>query len=260
MLTVDYDRLGLAPGELLLDVGCGAGRHSVEALRRGAVAVSLDRDLAEAGRAKSAGPAAEELLGESLAGGPPRTVCGDALALPFADRTFDAVVASEVLEHVPDDIAAVDELVRVLKPGGRLAVTVPRALPEMMCWALSSEYHEKPGGHLRIYRGHELRALLAAAGLRVLRAHHAHALHSPYWWLRCAVGVDRESVLPVRLYHRLLVWDLMKRPWPTRLAERALDPLIGKSLVIYCARPADAVVHPLDQQTVPEPADGAAAA
>ena len=237
MLTVDFDRLGLAAGDRLLDVGCGAGRHSVEALRRGAIAISLDRDLREVGRARAAGPAAEAFLGQALAGGAPRGVCGDALSLPFDDATFDAVVASEVLEHVVEDRAAIAELVRVLRPGGRLAVTVPRALPERVCWALSREYHETPGGHVRIYRGDELRDRLAAAGLRVLSGHHAHGLHSPYWWLRCAVGVERDSVLPVRLYHRLLVWDLMERPWPTRLAERLLDPLIGKSLVVYGERP-----------------------
>jgi SAM-dependent methyltransferase len=237
VLTVDYDRLGLAAGDLLLDVGCGAGRHTVEALRRGARAVCLDRDPAEVRRARAAGPEAEAFLGTALAGGEPRAVCGDAFSLPFADATFDAVVASEVLEHLHDDGAAIAELVRVLRPGGRLAVTVPRALPERICWALSREYHDTPGGHVRIYRASDLRAALGAAGLRVLGWHHAHGLHSPYWWLRCEVGVDRDRALPVRAYHRLLVWDIMSRPWPTRAAGRVLDPLIGKSVAVYCERP-----------------------
>jgi hypothetical protein len=49
--------------------------------------------------------------------------------------------------------------------------------------------------------------------------------------------VDRDPPL-VRAYHRLLVWDLMKRPWLTRTAERLLDPLFGKSFVIYADKPA----------------------
>ena len=65
------------------------------------------------------------------------TTNGDALRLPFPDDTFDRIIASEVLEHVPDDQAALDELFRVLKPGGTLAVTVPAWLPEKICWALS---------------------------------------------------------------------------------------------------------------------------
>ena len=76
-----------------------------------------------------------------------------------------------------------------------------------------------------------------SAGLELVGSHHAHALHSPYWWLKCAVGVDRDDALLPREYHRLLVWDLMHRPWITRAAERLLDPFIGKSLVVYLRKP-----------------------
>ncbi|HEU4423654.1 MAG TPA: SAM-dependent methyltransferase, partial [Pilimelia sp.] len=61
----------------------------------------------------------------------------------------------------------------------------------------------------------------------------AHALHSPYWWLKCLFGVDNERALLPRLYHRLLVHDIMRHPWWTRTTERLLNPLLGKSLVIY---------------------------
>ena len=88
-------------------------------------------------------------------------VQGDALHLPFADGTFDRVIASEVLEHIPDDVAAMTELARVLRPGGTMAVTVPRCGPEFVNWALSDEYHDVPGGHVRIYR----RSTLAPAAL-----------------------------------------------------------------------------------------------
>jgi SAM-dependent methyltransferase len=76
------------------------------------------------------------------------------------------VVASEVLEHIPADTDAIAELVRVLRPGGTIAVTVPRWLPEKICWALSDAYHEVEGGHVRIYTGDELVAKLQAAGWR----------------------------------------------------------------------------------------------
>src|SRR5207237_1035331 len=83
-------------------------------------------------------------------------------------------IASEVLEHIPEDGAAVAELRRVLKPNGRLAVSVPRWFPERVCWALSDEYHSNPGGHVRIYKTSELRGKLETGGLRVLGGHHAH--------------------------------------------------------------------------------------
>ena len=242
MLTVDYARLGLRPGELVLDLGCGAGRHVFQSLREGARVVAFDYDEAEL-REVTGLCAAMALAGEvtePAAGAPCR---GDAVRLPFPDDTFDRIIAAEVLEHIPDDEAAIAELHRVLKPGGTIAVTVPAWLAEQLCWALSEEYHAPfvAGGHVRIYTEHELRRKLRAVGLHPGGSHHAHALHSPYWWLRCAIDPQGSDDHPlVKAYHRLLVWDITDRPLVTRLAEAALNPLIGKSLVVYAAKPTAA--------------------
>ncbi len=236
MLTVDFDRLGLRPGDRVLDMGCGAGRHAYEAFRRGADVVAFDQDGDELAGVRELFAAMRE-AGEVPAGAEADIKQGDALSLPFPDGEFDRVVAAEVLEHIPDDITSVAELARVLRPGGTIAVSVPRWLPERVCWALSEAYHGNEGGHVRIYTAGTLRARLRAAGLVVEGTHHAHALHSPYWWLKCAVGVERDRHPLVRAYHRLLVWDIMRRPGVTRWAERALNPLIGKSLVVYLRKP-----------------------
>jgi hypothetical protein len=126
---------------------------------------------------------------------------------------------------------------RVLKVGGTLAVTVPRWLPEQVCWWLSDEYHANEGGHVRIYRASELRDKFLRGGMKLRHTHHAHALHSPFWWLKCALGVSRSDHPAVTTYHKLLVWDLMQRPWITRVAEAALNPLVGKSVALYFAKP-----------------------
>nr|WP_275585697.1 class I SAM-dependent methyltransferase [Geodermatophilus sabuli] len=242
-MTVDYDLLDLRPGMTVLDLGCGEGRHAFEAYRRGAHVVAVDRGVPEVETTKRwlGAIAAAGEAGRADDGTAARyeVVRGDLLALPFPDASVDRVIAAEVLEHIPDDAAALAEITRVLAPGGRVAVTVPRFFPERVCWALSDAYHANEGGHIRIYRADVLRTRLAAAGLEPGDQHHAHALHAPFWWLKCAVGVEKDNAA-VRAYHRMLVWDLVRRPWLTRTAERLLDPVLGKSLVVYADKPGAA--------------------
>ncbi len=233
MLTVRYDRLGVRPGDRVLDLGCGFGRHAFESVRRGARVVACDMSLAEL----------KDVSGMFAAiglGGSPTN--GDATRLPFADASFDRIIASEVLEHIPDDGAALAELFRVLKPGGTIAVTVPAWLSERVCWALSDEYHAPfvEGGHLRIYTSSGLRTAMRAAGLRPGGSHHAHALHTPYWWLKCAIGPTNDANPLVRAYHRVLLWDIAGRKphsYVTRVLDRIGNPLLGKSLVVYAGKP-----------------------
>lgn len=237
MLTARYDRLGMRRGDAVLDLGCGFGRHAFEAARRGANVVALD-----AGRDEVNGVAATFVAmveaGELAPGSTHAAVVqGDALRLPFADGAFDRVICSEVLEHISDDRQAMGELARVLRPGGTMAITVPRFFPELVNWALSDEYHNVPGGHIRIYRRSVLVERLGGAGLVPYARHHAHGLHSPYWWLKCLVGTSNADHPAVKAYHRLLVWDIVKRPRTTRAAEAVLSPVMGKSYVVYLRKP-----------------------
>jgi SAM-dependent methyltransferase len=238
VLTVDYDRLGLRAGELLLDLGCGFGRHAFEALRRGARVVACDMALPELEQVRALFEAMV-LAGEAPPDGMAVTVSGDATRLPFPDDTFDHIIASEVMEHIPDDVAAIGELTRILRPGGTIAVTVPAWLPERLCWLLSDEYHapKAQGGHVRIYTETGLRGRMDGAGLEPSGSHRAHALHSPYWWLKCAVGPTNDEFPLAKLYNRLLVWDIERQPPVTRVTERILNPVLGKSLVVYATKP-----------------------
>ncbi|MFC9251966.1 class I SAM-dependent methyltransferase [Amycolatopsis thailandensis] len=235
MLTVDFDRFRVGPGDRVLDLGCGDGRHAYAAYKRGADVVAADLDdtalkdvrdmfanLAEAGEA----PASASAL----------AIRANALRLPFPDGAFNRVIVAETLEHIHADRAVLAEVSRVLTPGGLMVATVPRWWPERICWLLSDEYHEVEGGHIRVYRRGELLGRLRDAGLRPVGGHHAHALHSPYWWLKCAVGPDTKHRL-CDLYHRFLVWDIMRSPRPVRFAERVLNPVLGKSLVVYARKP-----------------------
>ncbi len=236
MLTVEFDRLGVGPGTKVIDVGCGAGRHSFEAYRRGADVIAFDQNATELDDVSTILRAMAE-SGEVPLSARAETVVGDARSLPFSDGTFDCVIASEILEHVPADDTVIGELIRVLKVGGTLVVTVPRWLPEKLCWLLSDEYHSNDGGHVRVYRASRLRIKITTAGTIFRHAHHAHGLHTPFWWLKCLVGVSNSTHPAVAAYHKMLVWDIMERPLITRLAESVLNPLVGKSVALYFEKP-----------------------
>jgi SAM-dependent methyltransferase len=241
MLTIRFDELGLRAGDRVLDVGSGFGRHVYECARRGAHVVALDYAADEVVQTRNTLAAmveTDEITADKLIG----VLRGDARRLPFPDATFDVVITSEVLEHIQDDVAAITEMVRVLKPGGRFAATVPAWFPEVVNWKLSDEYHapKSIGGHVRIYSRTELRAKLRTAGLDVDGYHRAHALHSPYWWLKCAVGPRNDDHPAVTKYRRFLEWDIIEQPRSTRVAERVLSPVLGKSSVHYATKPSAA--------------------
>lgn len=234
MLTVRFEKLGLVPGDLVLDAGAGFGRHAYEVARLGGRIVALDYADDEVRTTRATfGAMLEEgqISRDSYVG----ALRGDATRLPFPDDTFDRVITSEVLEHIQDDVSAIAELVRVLRPGGSFACTVPAWWPEKINWSLSDEYHapKSVGGHVRIYSRTELVAKLRAAGLDVRGSHHAHALHSPYWWLKCAVGPRRDDHRLVNAYRRFLEWDIEKQPRTVKAVEKVLSPVMGKSLIVY---------------------------
>ncbi|MAU59959.1 class I SAM-dependent methyltransferase [Parvibaculum sp.] len=237
MQTIDLNVLGLRDGQRALDLGCGAGRH-VHAMYYHAQChvVGLDLGYEDVRKTRDGFGSCPDMDPETQRAF--SLTVGNALSLPFPDASFDKVLCSEVLEHIPDYKQAVAEIDRILKPGGTLAVSVPRFWPEWVCWALSDDYHNEPGGHVRIFRESELKGAVEARGLSFFHRHFAHGLHSPYWWLKCAVGVKREDVKLVNLYKRFLEWDILQRPWLTRTLEKIAGPLMGKSVVLYFTKGA----------------------
>ena len=102
-----------------------------------------------------------------------------------------------------------------------------------------SEISRRTRRHVRIFRRGALSRLLIGAGLEPYATHHAHAFHSPYWWIKCVVGVDRDDLWLVRRYRSFLVRQMDPKRRLGRAIEALLDPALGKSLVVYVTKPVD---------------------
>ncbi|WP_082859387.1 class I SAM-dependent methyltransferase [Microbulbifer sp. Q7] len=235
MITVDPALLNLTPGQRVLDLGCGEGRHAIHLMLTDDVDV-FGIDLSERD-ITTARERAAEFQGAGHGAGRLQFGVGNALQLPFADQFFDVVICSEVLEHIEDYRGVLQEINRVLKPSGIFAATVPAFFPEWVCWKLSDAYHQVEGGHIRIFREKQLRKSIEALGQQYFARHKAHALHAPFWWLKCLFWGQDDHRL-VSAYHRFLVWDMMQKPRVTRWMEKLLNPLLGKSIALYFVKPA----------------------
>lgn len=157
---VGVDGAGVAAGMRVLDVACGPGFVTAAAATRGATAVGLDFSAAmlRVARARHGGVVFDQ---------------GDAEALPYADRSFDAVVSNFGIHHVPRPVMALREAYRVLRPGSALAFTIWAAPDENAAWKLvfdavrregemAASRAPAPGGGFRT--PDDCRAALGAAG------------------------------------------------------------------------------------------------
>jgi SAM-dependent methyltransferase len=235
MQTIRFDNLELDLGNSVLDMGCGEGRHTIGLFvdkQINAFGFDLSFDDLNVARSRLDDFPVQNYSESACVFG-----VSDINNMPFQDEAYDSVICSEVLEHVPSPEESIKELIRVLKPGGVLALSVPRFLPEWICWQLSEGYQQMPGGHVRIFKHRSLKQLATNEGMSYQGFHWAHGLHSPYWWLQCLFWENRENSSLIKLYHKFLVWDLMKKPIFTRMLEFVLQPFIGKSLVMYFKKP-----------------------
>ena len=230
MQTIDLKKMQLKPNSKFLDLGCGEGRHCFGAYMSEEIDVfGFDMSLSDVGKAKEN----FDQFNENTSTKSCNFGVADAKKLPFKDNTFDFIICSEVLEHIIDYQSALSEINRILKPEGKLAVSVPKFFPEWICWKLSIDYQNTPGGHVRIFKFKELKKDIADYGLHFSQRHWAHALHSPYWWLQCLFWNSKENSKIINLYYEFLVCDMMKKPFLTKCLEYIFQPLIGKSVVLY---------------------------
>ncbi|HEX6031996.1 MAG TPA: methyltransferase domain-containing protein [Tepidiformaceae bacterium] len=231
--SVDLRLLGLSErsvGARVLDVGCGAGRHELAATQLPITTVACDLSAADLRDGRFfVGEAGREQSHPGLV----TWLQADGRRLPFPDATFDALICSETLEHLPDDLAALLELRRVARPGATLAVSVPTYWPELVLWTLSWRITHTPGGHVRIYRLRDLHIRLCAAGWRPFASRRRHAFETVYWLLGALTGGGDPPAWPARWWRTHVTAPENAGSPALTWAEGLANPWLAKSVVLY---------------------------
>lgn len=237
IVSVDFRRhLHIQPRENILDVGCGNGRHTIEACLWPCRAVGLDLSYEDLRRARYM---LADLQRRGKASGHADFVVADAQHLPFRNGTFDKVICTETLEHVPDDRLAIRELHRVLRAGGDIAISVPNYWPEVLFWTLSWEYWHTPGGHVRIYKPGEMYRALTEGGIDLHTVRYRHSIQTAYWFLRCIFGKDREDFVLTTLFFKFINWHHRARLRLLEFLEATANLVMGKDMILYGRKPVD---------------------
>jgi SAM-dependent methyltransferase len=217
-------RLGaLGSDRLLVDCGAGTGRFVLEARRECRAIAVDDHDESLV--------IARKYLGED---GVRRGSC---MALEFDDASADVVTALDVIEHVPDDVAAVREMTRILRPGGVMVITVPALMALWSDWDVSLH-------HFRRYRREPLRDLLRGAGLEVPHCAYINVFPLPAVWLlrklrtwfpkpAAPAGSRAEEKVPPAWLNGFLLWLFVASATQTWVSFPA-----GVGLLAVARRPA----------------------
>jgi SAM-dependent methyltransferase len=190
LFAAELTKSGAKPTDRVLDIGTGTGAN-----------LRLLRDLGFT--AVTGLDSSEEAIGYCASKGLGAVRRGDICALPFQDGSFDLVLATDVIEHVDDDAAAVREISRILAEGGKALIAVP-AFPSL--WGLQ----DRKAFHKRRYRMDPLLALLRAARLSPERFYHFnYLLFVPIYIARrmldlLRVDLKSEGELNNRLLNRIL--------------------------------------------------------
>ena len=231
MLTFNFNKITLPKGNsAMLDIGCGEGRHVFGVMQNfnNTFCMGLDMDDLSLDKAREGYEFFKSISNQGAS-----FIKGSAYSLPIPSNSLDLVICSEVLEHLDEYHLALDEIYRVLKPGGKFLASVPSYLPEKICWMISDEYQNMPGGHVRIFKKKGIIDDVKKAGFVFKRSERFHSIHSPYWWLRCIFWRNQDNNFFIKIYKRILEKHILQKPFYIDLIDKALIPFLVKSLALY---------------------------
>lgn len=224
--------LRVGPEHTVIDVGCGDGGFVGFAASQGAEIIYIDQDPA-----RLAATAARMQLSVARAH---RGILSDCNPIPLASASGDLVICTEVLEHVPDPVTFLAEVVRVAKPGAQLLVSVPDARSEHFYAATSPVQCFQEPNHIRTFSAEAFRQLLLDAGLQIESHQFTGCFWSMFWplsWMTCVpgTGLPLDNPHPI-IQHWIQLWQLVQDHPDGHKIRDALNQLLPKTQFIVARK------------------------
>jgi SAM-dependent methyltransferase len=228
---IDLDALGVAPSSRILDLGCGNGQFTLPLLARKLAVVSMDLDTPRLREVR------ESCLEEGLEG---RVVRANGSHLPCSSQSLDVVVCREMIEHIHEPGAVLDEIRRILRPDGRLCVTVPSAHTERFFQWVDPRWLAM-AGHVHVFTREAMCDLLARHGFEVTEVRGRNFFYSFFWFVHTLVRTTHDGTGRIQDHFALArrvfrFWRMLGEGRLKRGIERVGNAVFPKSNVYYCVK------------------------
>lgn len=224
--------LGVKKGDKVLDLGCSHGEQAFMFARQGLKVTGIDASkslVAKLNRqANKEGIDCEGFI-------------GNIEKLPFKKNSFDAIVATEVLEHIHRPETAVRECFRVLKRNGRICVSVPTQFSEKV-FSLLHKNWVKNSGHINVFSTKEILSILTSAGFKVLKQERQNFEWFVFWLIHSLLKTDFDDTGSPKGYKRVSdgyfkIWNYLFRLRIGRRLMQIGNTFFPKSIYIYLTKP-----------------------
>lgn len=198
---IKLDLLKIKIGSKVLDIGCSSGEQAIEIAKQGIIVYGIDSSVKRVKRF-------EKLAKQNNLQCFP--IMADARKLPFKDDYFDAIIATEVFEHIPDISKVVDESFRVLKNGGWGCISVPTKLTEKIFRKIHP-YYIKDSGHVNFFSKAEIISVLTKSGFTIEKIEKLNFEWTLFWLIHSifktrfdSTGSPIENYKISKGYHKML--------------------------------------------------------
>lgn len=228
---INLDLLKLKKGDKVLDLGCSFGEQAMRIAKEGLVVYGMDKSK-EAIRQFKESAKKENVKCMAIE--------GDIKKIPYADNYFDAVIATEVFEHVQEPEEAINESLRVLRPGGHICISVPTPISERIFKFLHPNW-VKNSEHINIFSKKQISTLLKQVGFGIERIENQNFEWSIFWIIHSFFKTRFDSTGTPLENHKVSVnyfkvWDYIRKFRMEKLFLWFGNKIFPKSYYIYAVK------------------------